>query len=92
MQPSSRIMPRAYRMKMTGVRKLGRPLFDFNHTLRRDKSKYPAISEDEWTALNTDYNELHKRTLEIYLSADYTNDPLDPEMTIDSLLTEFLYG
>lgn len=79
----------AYKKKVTGVRKVGRPIFVFNDTLRRDKMKYPEITEHEWSQLNRNYPDLYKRTKVLYSSPDYNLDPLDPAQTLQDLNPHF---
>lgn len=78
--PSS-IISKAERFKVIAKRRVGRPLYTFNHSLLQDFGKYP-FSEQEWED-NFGYREVIKR-----LTSDlYKNESLNDDiMTIDQML------
>lgn len=82
-RPLESLLKKARDLTYTMPRRVGRPLYTFAHSLKRDQSKFPEYIGDDWHPLYNDKLKLHSITKQLYkIRPLEPNDPLDENLLI----------
>lgn len=82
-RPPASLLQKARDLTYTLPRRVGRPLYTFAHSLKRDQSKFPEYVDDDWRPLFHDKLKLHSVTKQLYKVHQLEQlDPLDENLLI----------